>query len=183
VTDASVPLGRVYLAYPIPPFGGVEWDALEVAADLLARGRGARLYAGLVRRRLAHEVAARTDPLVGDPARLTIQATAPPHVREEELTAAVMDEVDRLAREGPSEDELERVRNLRRTEFAASMERAGERADRIAMYSSLLADAERVNHEIERYLAVDRRAVRKMTAKFLGPDRATMLVNRPMRSA
>ena len=181
VTDASVRLGRVYLAYPIPPFGGVEWDALEVAADLLARGRGARLYAGLVRRRLAHDVAARTDPLVGDPARLTIQVTAPPHGRDEVLAAAVMDEVDRLAREGPSEDELERVRNLRRTEFASSMERAGERADRIAMYSSLLADPERVNHETERYLAVDGRAVRKMTARFLRPDRAAMLVYRPMR--
>src|SRR6188768_2768799 len=41
----QVPLPRVYLAHRTPPFGTDEFDALDVAADVLGAGRASRLYA------------------------------------------------------------------------------------------------------------------------------------------
>jgi zinc protease len=179
VVDSSIPLGRVYLAFRIPPLGTPAWDALDVVADLLARGRASRLFIALVRAGRAHEVAAWAETLIGDPARFTIQATAHPHVPVDELADEVLAEVDRLARDGPDEAELERVRQLRHTEIASSMERVEERADRIGMYASLLGDPERVNSDLARYSRVDRAAVKRVVDGFLRRERAMRLIYRP----
>ncbi len=61
-----VPLVRVHLGYRMPAFGTDEFDALEVGTQILAGGRGSRLYQRLVREeRVAQDVAAFTLPLVG----------------------------------------------------------------------------------------------------------------------
>ena len=63
VPDA-VPLVRVHLGYRMPAFGTDEFDALEVGTQILAGGRGSRLYQRLVREeRVAQDVAAFTLPL------------------------------------------------------------------------------------------------------------------------
>ena len=45
----NVPLARVHFVFRCPPFGTAEYDALEVASQLLSGGRGSRLYRRLVR--------------------------------------------------------------------------------------------------------------------------------------
>jgi zinc protease len=108
---------------------------------------------------------------------------AHPEVPIEELTTGVLDEIARLADGGPSEAELERVRKLRHAEFASSMERASERADRIGLYASLFGDPDRVNSEMERYASVDSPAVKQVVADFLRPERSVQLFYRPMQTA
>ncbi|HEX5395637.1 MAG TPA: pitrilysin family protein, partial [Candidatus Limnocylindria bacterium] len=108
-----VPLPRIYVVYRMPTFGTDAWDALEVAADLLASGRASRLYRSLVReRQLAQDVTAFAFPMVGGASMFALWATARPGVEPEELEAALFDEIERLTIDGPSLDELERVRNL-----------------------------------------------------------------------
>ena len=94
-------------------------------------------------------------PFVGGATIFTMWVTARPGVGHEALEAALFAEVDRLAAEGPSDDELERVRNLHAANVESSLERVGERADRLSMYACLFDQPERVNSEVSRYLAVD----------------------------
>ena len=156
VTD-RVQLPRIYLGYRIPPFGTDGFDALEVAADLLAAGRASRLYRSLVREsRLAQDVAAFAMPWVGGVAVLALWATARPGVEVRRLEDAFLGEIDRLRDEGPSEPELERVRNLQAARVGSSLERLAERADRLSMYACLFGEPDRVNTEVARYAAVDR---------------------------
>jgi zinc protease len=65
VVPDAVPLTRVHLGFRCPPFGSAEFDALEVASQILAGGRGSRLYRRLVReRKIAQDVTAFGLPLV-----------------------------------------------------------------------------------------------------------------------
>jgi len=175
----AVSLPRCYLTYPIPSLGSSAWDAGEVVADLLGRGRASRLYANLVRSELAQSANAWTYPLVDDPARLTIDVTARADGNTDELTAAVLHEVERLGEGGPSGPELDRVRNLRRTEHATDMERSQARADRIGMYASLLGTPDSVDEEVARYEAVGNDDVRDFVAGYLRHDRAARLTYVP----
>jgi zinc protease len=179
-----VPLPRIYAAYRMPIFGSAGFDALEVAVDLLGAGRASRLYRALVReQQVAQDVTTFAFPVIGGAAIFTIWVTARPGVGHEALEAALWTEVDRLTAGGPTDDELERVRNLHAAGVESSLERISERADRLSMYACLFDEPERINTEVSRYEAVDAARVRDAMAASLRPDNRVVLTYLPAESA
>jgi predicted Zn-dependent peptidase len=173
-------LPRVYLAHRMPVFGTDAFEALSVAGDLLGAGRASRLYRVLVReRQLAQDVTVFPFPVVGGASMFTMWATARPGIDPADLEAAIVAEIDRLAADGPSEAELERVRNLHAAAVESSLERISERADRVSMYTCLFDEPERINTEVSRYLAVGSDAVRAAMAETLRPDNRLSLTYLP----
>ncbi|MCA1587877.1 MAG: insulinase family protein [Chloroflexi bacterium] len=157
----QVPLPRIYMAHRAPVFGTDAFDALDVAADVLGSGRASRLYASLVReQRLAQDVSVFVFPIVGGASMFALWATARHGVGPAALEAALRAEIERLATDGPSDGDLERVRNLRAAQGANMLERIGERADRLSMYACLFDEPERIRTEVKRYRAVDAHRVR-----------------------
>jgi zinc protease len=180
VKPDQVPLPRVYFAYRIPPFGTPEFDAAEVAADLLATGRASRMYASLVRnQQLAQDVAIMAIPLVGGSAAMAAWATARPGIQAELLEAAMDEEIVRLRDEGPADEELERVRNLHDAGVASALERISERADRLSQYGLFFDQPERINNEMRRYEAVDSEQVQAFMREYLGVNDRVVLTYLP----
>jgi zinc protease len=183
IVPDRVPLPRVYAAYRMPVFGSDGFDALEVVVDLLGAGRASRLYRALVReQQVAQDVTTFTFPVIGGAAIFAMWATARPGVGHEALEAALWAEIDRLAGEGPTHDELERVRNLHVASVESSLERVSERAERLSMYTCLFDQPERINTEVSRYVAVDAARVRDAMAASLRPDNRVVLTYLPAES-
>jgi len=183
IVPDRVPLPRVYGAFRMPTFGTDGFDALEVAVDLLGTGRASRLYRTLVReQQLAQDVSVFAFPVIGGAAIFTLWATARPGVGHEALEAALFAEVDGLAESGPTDAELERVRNLHTASVESSLERIAERADRLSMYACLFDQPERINSEVSRYVAVDAARVRDAMAGSLRPDNRVVLTYIPAES-
>jgi len=184
VVPDKVPLPRVYLAYRIPSFGSETFDALEVGADLLGRGRASRLYASLVRRdRLAQDVEVYPLTLLGSASVFAIWATARPEVPVDRLEAAIHREVGRLVKDGAHDDEVDRVRNLHDSAVASSLEAVSERADRLSMYTTLFDAPERINAEMSRYEAVSPAQARDALANYIREDNQVALTYVPAQSA
>ncbi len=180
IVPDRVPLPRVYLAYRMPVFGTDGFESLEVAADLLGAGRASRLYATLVReRQLAQDVTVFAFPFVGGATIFALWATARPGVEADALEEAVLAEIDRLTAEGPSETELERVRNLHTAAVESSLERIAERADRLSMYGCLFDDPGMINTEVSRYVSVTAERVRQAMAASLRADNRVVLTYIP----
>ena len=184
IVPDRVPLPRVYAAYRMPAFGTDGFDALEVAADVLGTGRASRLYRTLVReRQLAQDVTVFAFPFIGGATMFTMWVTARPGIGHEALEEALFAEVDLRAAVGPTDDELERVRNLHAANVESSLERIGERADRLSMYACLFDQPERVNSEVSRYLAVDAARIRDAMAASIRPDNRVVLTYVPAEAA
>jgi zinc protease len=180
----QVPLPRIYLAHRVPPFGTDAFDALDVAADVLGSGRASRLYASLVReQRLAQDVSVFVFPIVGGASMFTLWVTARPGVAPETLEAATLAEVDRLATDGPSDADLERVGNLHASHAASALERISERADRLSMYTTLFDEPDRVNTEVSRYAAVDGERVAAALRDSIRADNRVTLTYIPAEAA
>ena len=180
----QVPLPRIYLAHRIPPFGTDAFDALDVAADVLGSGRASRLYASLVReQRLAQDVSVFVFPIVGGASMFTLWVTARPGVAPESLEAATLAETDRLATDGPSDADLERVRNLQASHAASALERISERADRLSMYTTLFDEPNRINTEVSRYAAVDADRVAAALRDSIRADNRVTLTYIPAEAA
>jgi zinc protease len=184
VIPDRVSLPRIYVGYRTPVFGTDAFDALDVAADTLSSGRASRMYATLVRdARLAQDVSAFILPIVGGAATFIVEATARPGIEVERLEAAVLAELDGLGADGPSDEELERVHNLHAARIASVLERIGQRADQIGMYTTLFDDPDRVNRQVERYRAPDAAAVHEAMAASIRPDNRVVVTYVPAEAA
>ena len=79
-----VPLPRVYFGFRAPPFGDRRFDALEVASQILAGGKGSRLHRRLVRdEQIAQDVVAFALGFVGGASIAAGWATVRPGVDPE----------------------------------------------------------------------------------------------------
>jgi len=125
VMQDRVPQARVYKIWMMPEIGSAEATSLDLAAGVLSEGKTSRLYKRLVfDDQIASDVAAFAFPL--EIAGLFgVIATAMPGQDLAEVDAVIEEEVSRFLKEGPTEEELERIVTTRKADFIRGAERVG----------------------------------------------------------
>jgi predicted Zn-dependent peptidase len=180
IVEDRVPLPRHYFGFRAPCFGDPRLDALEVASQILAGGKGSRLYRRLVREeRIAQDVGFFALGFVDGASIAAGQATVRPGVDPAVVERVFEEELDRLATEPVTDDELARARALIETYELEALQRVEERADRLAMYATLLNDPDLINHQLSRYLAVTAAQIQAVAAEVLGPQNRVVLTYMP----
>ena len=178
--EDRVPLARVYVGFRAPVFGDRRLDALDLASQLLAGGKGSRLHRRLVREdRIAQDVAVFTLPFIGGASVCVGWATVRPGVDVTTVEAAYLEELERLAAEPPTEDEMERARALIEADELGSLARVEERADRLSQYATLFDDPGLVNTLLPRYLAVTPEQIREAARAVFRSDNRVVLTYVP----
>ena len=184
VVPDRVPLPRIYVGFRAPVFGDPDLDALEIAAQIMAGGKGSRLYRRLVRdERIAQDVALFAYGFVGGASIAAGWATVRPDVPIERVEVAFHEELERIGHEPVSEDELARAKALIETEELGALQRVDERADRLAMLATLFDDPDLVNRMLARYLAVTADQVRRVSGAVFRPDNRVVLTYVPTEAA
>ncbi|HET9435662.1 MAG TPA: pitrilysin family protein [Candidatus Limnocylindrales bacterium] len=182
VVPDRVPLPRVYVAFRAPVFGDTRLDALDIAAQVLAGGKGSRLHRRLVRdERIAQDVALFSLGFVGGASIAAGWATVRPGVQPSRVEDAIHEELARIGREPVSDDELERARALIESDELGALGRVEERADRLSMYATLFDDPDLINRMLGRYLAVTADDIRSAAAAVFRPDNRVVLTYVPER--
>jgi predicted Zn-dependent peptidase len=180
VVPDRVPLPRIIWGFRAPLFGDPRLDALDVAGQILAGGKGSRLHRRLVREeRLAQDVALFTLGLVSGASLAAGWATARPGVDLERLERVFLEELERMAREPVTADELERAKALTEADELGSLMRVEEKADRLSSYATLLDDPGMINKMLPRYLAVTAEQIRDVCAAVFVPDNRLVLTYVP----
>jgi predicted Zn-dependent peptidase len=180
VVPDRVPLPRVYFGFRAPVYGDTRLDALDVAGQILAGGKGSRLHRRLVREeRLAQDVALFSLGFIGGASMTAGWATARPGVDHGALERAFLEELDLLTRELVTDDELARARALVESDELGALSRVEERADRLAMYATLFDDPDLVNRMLPRYLAVEAADIRAAAADVFRVDNRVVLTYLP----
>jgi predicted Zn-dependent peptidase len=175
-----VPLPRVYIGFRAPAFGDDRLDALDIAAQVLAGGKGSRLHRRLVREeRIAQDVALVALGFVGGASICVGWATLRPGIPVERVEAALHEELDRLTTETISDDELARARALIETEELSGLSRVEERADRLSMYATLFDDPDLINRMLPRYLSITADQIRQAAADTFRADNRVVLTYLP----
>jgi predicted Zn-dependent peptidase len=173
-------LPRVYVGFRAPAYGDPRLDALDIASQVLAGGKGSRLHKRLVRQeRIAQDVALVALGFVGGASICAGWATVRPGVSVERVEAALHEELETLARERISDDELARARALIETEELAGLSRVEERADRLSMYATLFDDPDLINQTLPRYLSVTADQIRQVASEVFLPENRVVLTYLP----
>jgi predicted Zn-dependent peptidase len=176
----GVPLPRVYLAWRTPAYGNPGYYAADLASELLAGGKSARLYRALVReQRLARSVAAFVLPVVTGAAALIVRGDTGPGGQPGALEEALKREIARLGSEGPDAQEMERALTGLEARHLFELQRVSERADQLSMFTTFFDDPGLINSELDRYRAVTAGEVRDFVREYLGDDNRVVLTYFP----
>ncbi|MGH8462347.1 MAG: M16 family metallopeptidase [Stenotrophobium sp.] len=133
-----VPQARLYKIWNVPGITTRDFTLLNLASDVLANGKNSRLYKRLVYTdQIATDVSASLGPFeLGSQFQIT--ATARPGVDLSKIEAAVNDELAHFLKDGPTDEELRRIKTSRYADFV----RATERIDGFGGTSYILAQSQ-----------------------------------------
>jgi zinc protease len=176
----NVSLPRLFMAFRSPLFGSEEYYAASVTSALLGLRRGSRLHRSLVReRQIAADVSAFTFDLAKGTDLLVVDVTARPETSASQLEEEVEREIDRLHSDGASEAEVRRAIALIETDLTASLQSAGERADRLSMFATFFKEPRLINEQANRYASVTVEQVNRIISERLGDDNRANLIYVP----
>ena len=174
-----VSLPRLYISWPTPPDFDEDDAPLEFLQALLSDGLSSRLHRSLVyEQQIAQSVMIRYHPgEIGG--QFTVQATAAPGYELAKVEAAIETEMERVRREPPTDEELTRVKNRIEASHFRQLARVGSfggRADQLNHFNVFGRDPGMINSSLDRYLAVRREDILRVSETVLNHRQVRMRV-------
>ena len=168
-------LPLVVQAYPIPAQGIADYYAVDMLNQVLSGGESARLNQRVVENdQLALFCGAFSFGLE-DPGLTLGFAMCNMGVDPSEVEAAMNDEVERMKREPISERELQKLKNQIEYGFVTGNQSMAGIAESLANYHTYFGDANLINTEIERYLAITPEDIQAAAQNYYVPEQRVTL--------
>ncbi|MES2425969.1 MAG: pitrilysin family protein [Bacteroidota bacterium] len=172
---AKVPVNDVYIALQMPGRREEEFYAVELMSDILSRGNSSRMYRNLVKeKQLFSEVHAYVFGSL-DKGMFVLEGKPTEGVTIEQAEAALWEEVELLKTQEVPADELTKVQNKTESTMIFSEMSLLDKAMNLAYYE-LLGDAELLNSETEKFLAVTPAQIKEEANKLFRKDNSSTLI-------
>ncbi len=148
-----VPQARIYKIWNIPQYGSAEADYLDLVSDVLSSGKSSRLYKRLV---YDDQIATDAAAFVGLSeigGQFRVQATARPGQDLKQVEKELDEELARFLKEGPTAEELARVKAQYEASFIRGVERIGGfggKSDRLAQSQVYLGSPDAYKTSLKR---------------------------------
>jgi predicted Zn-dependent peptidase len=173
--DRFAQLPALMLGWKTPPRRTTEFYALTLASDLLLEGDSSRLYQKLVK---GDESVVAVQGGIGErrgPSSLYLFAIPKPGKTTDEIRRTIQDEIKQLAEAGPTDAEMEKLRNNLLNDSIRSRQSTMYRAQMLAEYALYDGDPDLFNAELESYLAITPAEIRDAAAQFLSTDNFALI--------
>lgn len=176
--EDRVQLPRLYMAWHTPAFLAPGDAELDILANVLAGGKNSRLYKRLVYElQIAQDVFAwQSSSALGSTFRIVSTARAGHTLAE--LEKVILEEVNKLTSESPSQFELQRAVNQYEASFLGRLERIGGfggKADQLNSYFFHTGNPDYFNEDLARYKALDPTDIRSVAQTYLNENARVVL--------
>jgi zinc protease len=177
--DPAARLPGVMLSFGTVQVGHDDSYALNLLGTILGVGETSRLHRRLVREeRAALQAGAFSGPRRG-PGLFVVNAIANQGVDAARLIELVDEEIDRIRREGVTEQELTRAKNRARASSIIGRQTVMGRAETLQWANHFLGDPAAYRTEMERTQAVTAEQVRAAAQRYLMPNNRAVIITRP----
>ncbi|HWZ13798.1 MAG TPA: pitrilysin family protein [Mucilaginibacter sp.] len=172
---AKVPLNDVYIAFQMGGRLDEQYYVCELMSDILSRGNSSRLYRKLVREKhLFSEIHAYMSGSL-DKGMFVFEGKPLENVSVETAEAAIWEELERLKTEDIPDHELTKVKNKTESTMIFSEMSLLDKAMNLASFE-LLGDANLMNQETEKYIAVTGEQIKQQANKIFRRDNSSTLI-------
>lgn len=171
--DRNVPQDALYMSFHMGGRGDEDYAHYDLLTDVLSLGKSSRLFRKLVQeKQLFTELNAY---VMGeqDPSLLTVSGKLNAGVSFEDAEDAIWNELEKV-KNSVSSDELNKIRKLVVAQQEFGQMSILNKAMNLA-YNELIGDANRVNTEVEKYLATSENDITAAAKKVLTPNNCSTL--------
>ncbi len=175
VIHDNIQLPAVIQAYRIPEQGHPDSYALSMLTNILSMGESSRMHKAIVdEQQKGLAVFSFPFPLA-DPGLFMVFGVANMGIDANELEKAIDEQVALFKKEGITDREFQKARNMLETNFVTSNARMSTIADRLADYHIFHGDAGLINSEIDRYMSVTKEDIVRVANTYLRNDNRVVL--------
>ena len=175
VLKENTPLPATLHAWRAPAETDPDAYPLELLVNILSSGRSSRLYKRLVEKEQAALQVQAFPFLLENAGLLGVEAIGQQGVTLDQLDALIDEEVERVKKDGVTEDEYQKALNQQEAEFASGFGTMNSRAKNLARYHLFFGDANLINTELDRYLAVKRDDLQRVAQKYFTKEGVNVL--------
>ena len=172
---AKVPLNDVYIAFHMPGRLDEGYYEVDLISDILSRGNSSRLYKTLVKdKQLFSEIHAYNMGSF-DKGMFVVEGKPLENVSIEMAEAAIWEELEIIKNQLVPADELTKVKNKTESTMVFSEMSLLDKAMNLAQFE-LFGDADKLNHETDKYLAVTAEQIQKQAKEIFRKENSSTLI-------
>jgi predicted Zn-dependent peptidase len=173
--DKLAPFPAFLIGWKIPPRRTPEFNALYMAGKLLYDGESSRLYQRLVKgEESVIQLFGFTDERRG-PSGVAIGAIPKPDRDLSRIRETIMEQIIDLAANGPSAEEMQKLRNQLLNDSVRARQSSMHRAQQITEYALYDGDPEIINTELDEFLAITGEQIKEAVGKYLNTENRALL--------
>jgi predicted Zn-dependent peptidase len=173
VAKPSATSANLIVAYKVPERASADTYALDVLQSVLTEGKTSRLYKALVETRLATSVGANSSDGF-DPGLLYIMTVAAAGVEPAKIEKSMLEAIDKVAKEGVSEEELQKVKNSRLLGIYRLQETINGKAQLLGNYEVFNGDYKKAFDAPAAYEKLTTADIQAVAAKYLKKSTRTI---------
>jgi zinc protease len=167
------------LAYQTPKNGEDDSYALDLLANIMGEGDSSRLHRRLVYKDESATGVNTYNQTLQESGLFQVYVTMKPKVAYQKAERAVMGELWRPRNLLVSDEELQKAKNQVMKQYVDGLKTVHGRAEALALNETLYGDYSMLFKDLDRYNKVTKEQIRAVAKKYLGPERATLVVLKP----
>ncbi len=170
--DVSTP--NVLIAYHTPATQNEDYYALDLFSSILSSGNSSRLLKSLVfDNPVATEIFTYM-PECFDPNLFYIYGVASDEITAAQLEKGLLDEIEKVKKEGITDNELQKVKNQKLMEFYRSLETINGKANNIGTYELFFGDFKKLYDAPGLYQKVTKEDIQRVAKKYFVKNNRTV---------
>jgi len=174
IVYADVPLNAIYMAFKMPARRDPAYQTFDLMSDVLSQGQSSRLYNSLLKeQQLFSDIHAYITSSM-DEGLFVIEGKLIEGVTVAEAEAAVWKELEFIKTTLVTDEEITKVKNKSESIMVFAELSLLDKAMNLAYYE-LLGDADWLNAEIDKYLAVTPEKIQEAAQATFHPDKCSTL--------
>ncbi len=164
---ASVSSANIMMGFHMPANTHADYYPLILLGDILTAGNSSRLTKALVFEQQVADQVFTYIPDSFDPNLFYIYAVASQSADAATLEKAIIKEINKVAREGISARELQKVQNQKVVEFYRNVAEINNRADQLGRYELFHGDFKKMFSAPDEFQKVTAEDIQRVAAKYL----------------
>lgn len=169
------------IVYHTPKAGTDEAYALDLLANIMGYGSSSRLYQRLVYKDQTATSIAVLNLTLQDAGLFQVRVTLKPGVSADTAYRSILGEMWRPRNLLVSDAELQKAKNQVMKSYVDSLKTVHGKAEALALNEILYGDYEQLFRDLDRYNQVTAEQIRQASAKFLGPEKASIVTLKPKK--
>jgi zinc protease len=177
----NIQLPAVIMAYRIPAAGTPDYYAVSMLGTLLSQGESSRLHRALVDDQQKAMFVGNFPLNTEDPGISIAFGICALGADVQDVENSITAEIDKVKATPISDDEFQKLRNQVENDFVSANSRVAGIAESLANYKMYYGDANLINTELDRYLAVTKQDIMNAAKKYYTRNNRVVLYYLPKK--